>query len=347
MRHPRVFVARHLPGRALNYLAEHAEVDVWPDEMPPSSADLAARSAPCHGLLALLTDRVDAALLNGASDLLVVSNMATGFDNVDVGAASERLVLVTRTPGVLAGTTADFAFALILAAARRVVEGDRYTRKGRWTTWGPEVLLGYDVYGATLGIVGMGGIGVEVARRAKGFGMRIIYNSRTPKPEVEAEIGAEYRSLDEVLRQSDFLTLHTPLTPETKHLISANSLRKMKRTAVLVNTGRGGLVDQTALYEALRDGLIAGAALDVTDPEPMPPDDPLLRLDNVIVTPHVASASVATRSRMALLAAENLVRALNGEVPEHAVNPRSRTTGGRGCTDRSLDVTGNAVLFSG
>jgi glyoxylate reductase len=179
------------------------------------------------------------------------------FDNVDVPAASERLVR-SRTPGVLAGTTADFAFALILAAARRVVEGDRYTRKGRWTTWGPEVLLGYDVYGATLGIVGMGGIGVEVARRAKGFGMRIIYNSRTPKPEIEAEIGAEYRSLDEVLRQSDFLTLHTPLTPETKHLISANSLRTMKRTAVLVNTGRGGLSTRRPV-RSTRDG-IAGAA---------------------------------------------------------------------------------------
>lgn len=321
MTRPRIFVARHLPGRALEYLAEHADVDAWPDEMPPSSAELAERSASRHGLLALLTDRVEAALLDKAPELLVVSNMATGFDNVDVPAASQRLVLVTRTPGVLAETTADFTFALVLAAARRVVEGDRYTRQGRWTTWGPEVLLGYDVYGATLGIIGMGGIGVEVARRAKGFGMRIIYNSRTRKPEVEEETGAEFGSLDEVLRESDFLTIHTPLTAETAHLINAESLRTMKRTAILVNTGRGGLVDQAALYEALRDGVIAGAALDVTDPEPMPPDDPLLMLDNVIVTPHVASASVATRSRMAMLAAENMVRALNGEVPENTVNP--------------------------
>lgn len=338
MTRPRVFVARHLPGRALEYLAEHADVDIWPDEMPPSAADVAdvaARSVSCHGLLSLLTDRVDAALLDSAPDLLVVSNMATGFDNVDVPAASERLVLVTRTPGVLAETTADFTFALILAAARRVVEGDRFTREGRWKTWGPEVLLGQDIYGATLGIVGMGGIGSEVARRAKGFGMRIIYNSRTRKPEVEEETGAEFGSLDEVLRESDFLTIHAPLTPETKHLINADSLRTMKRTAILANTSRGGLVDQWALYEALRDGVIAGAALDVTDPEPMASDDPLLTLDNVIVTPHIASASVATRSRMAMLAAENMVRALNGEVPENTVNPEI-AVGWRARVRRSL-----------
>ncbi len=320
MRRPRIFVARGLPGRAMEFLAEQADVDVWPEEMPPSPEALAERAAGCDGALTLLTDRVDAALLDAAPGLLVVSNMATGFDNVDVAAASERGVLVTRTPGVLAETTADFAFALLMAAARRVVEGDRYTRAGRWKTWGPEVLLGQDVHGATLGIIGMGGIGTEVARRAKGFGMRIVYHSGTRKPMIEQETGAEFRTLEEVLREADFVTLHAPLTEDTRQMINAESLRVMKRTAVLVNTGRGGLVDQAALYEALRDGVIAGAALDVTDPEPMPPDDPLLTLENVIVTPHIASASVATRSRMALLAAENLVMSLRGEVPEHAVN---------------------------
>ena len=321
MKRPRVFVTRRPPGRALEYLAEHADARVWPGEMPPTAEELAAETAACDGLLSLLTDRVDEALLGRTPQLLVVSNMATGFDNVDVAAASERCVLVTRTPGVLAETTADFAFALLLAAARRVVEGDRYTREDRWKTWGPEVLLGQDVYGATLCIIGMGGVGSEVAKRARGFGMRILYNSRTRKPDIERETGAGFRPLQEVLRESDFLSLHTPLTPETRRLINAGSLRTMKPTAVLVNTGRGGLVDQRALYEALRDGVIAAAALDVTDPEPMPPDDPLLALDNVIVTPHIASASVATRSRMAMLAAENLVAALRGEVPEHTVNP--------------------------
>jgi len=310
-----------LPGRALEYLAEHADVDVWPGEMPPTGAELAWRAADCDGILSLLTERIDATLLDKTPYVLVVSNMATGFDNVDVAAANERNVLATRTPGVLAETTADFAFALILAAARRVVEGDRYTREGSWKTWGPETLLGQDVYGATLGIVGMGGIGMEVAKRAQGFGMRILYSSRRRKKEAEAQTGAKFVPLPRLLAESDIVTLHAPLTDETHQMINAESLGTMKTTAVLVNTARGGLVDQAALYEALRDGIIAYAALDVTDPEPMAPDDPLLALENVIVTPHIASASVATRSRMAMLAAENLVTALRGEVPEHTVNP--------------------------
>ena len=318
---PRVFVTRNLPGRAIEKLRETADVDVWPDEVPPSPDELRARSASCHALITLLTDRIDGALFDAATDLIVVSNMATGFDNIDVAAATAHNVLVTRTPGVLSETTADFAFTLLLAAARRVVEGDRYVRDGKWRTWGPETLLGHDVWGATLGIVGMGGIGTEVAKRASGFGMRILYTSRTPKPDVERELGAEMRPLDDLLRESDFVTLHAPLTDETRHLINADSLRLMKPSAVLVNSGRGPLVDQNALYEALRDGVIAYAALDVTDPEPMPSDDPLLTLPNVIVTPHIASASVATRSRMAIMAADNVLAALRGEVPEHAVNP--------------------------
>ena len=318
---PKVFVARELPGPASERLREKAEIEVWPGEMPPSPEELRQRVAGCDAVLSLLTDRIDEALLDAAPSLLVVSNMATGFDNVDVAAATKRNVLVTRTPGVLSETTADFAFALILAAARRVVEGDRYVRQGKWRTWCPQTLLGHDVYGATLGIVGMGGIGTEVAKRAKGFGMRILYTSRTRKPDVERDLGAEWRLLDDLLRESDLVTLHAPLTDETRQMINERTLRLMKPTAVLVNTGRGPLVDQKALHEALRDGLIAYAALDVTDPEPMPSDDPLLTLPNVIVTPHIASASVATRSRMALLAAENLLAGLRGEVPETRGEP--------------------------
>lgn len=318
---PRVFVTRRLPGRAVELLSAAAEAEVWPGELPPPPEELRSQAARCHGLLTLLTDRIDADLLAAAPGLLAVSNMATGFDNVDVGAASAHLVLVTRTPGVLSETTADFAFALLLAAARRVVEGDRYTRSGRWRTWGPETLLGQDVHGATLGIVGLGRIGAEVARRAKGFGMRVLYTSRERKPAAEQDLGVEWRQLDDLLQESDFVSLHTALTPETRGLINARTLALMKPTALLINTGRGPLVDQAALYAACRDGVIAGAALDVTDPEPIAPGDPLLTLENVIVTPHIASASVATRARMAEMAAQNLLAALRGEVPEQAVNP--------------------------
>lgn len=320
---PRVFVTRRLPGHALERLAEETQLEVWPEAFAPSREEFALKAHQSAGLLTLLTDRIDTALLDAAPKLLVISNMATGYDNVDVPAATERGVLVTRTPGVLSETTADFAFALILAAARRVVEGDRYVREGKWETWGPETLLGLDVYGATLGIVGLGGIGREVAKRARGFGMRLLYTGPSRKPDAERELGVSYRPLEDLLRESDFVTLHAPLKAETKHMINGDSLRLMKPTAVLVNTGRGPLVDQKALYEALRDGVIFTAALDVTDPEPIAMDDPLLTLSNAIITPHIASASVATRSRMALLAAENLLTALRGEMPPHAVNPEA------------------------
>ena len=320
MPRPRVYVTRHLPGGALDLLAQHADVQLWPGDLPPPPGELKRQAAASDALLTLLTDRIDATLLKQSSRLLVVSNMATGFDNIDIAAASRQAVLVTRTPGVLSETTADFAFTLILAAARRVVEANDYVRQGLWKTWGPETMLGHDAYGATLGIVGMGGIGQEVARRARGFGMRIVYNSRTQKPVLERRFHMAFLTLDQLLTESDFVTLHAPLTAETRHLIGRPQLALMKPAAVLVNTARGPLVDQAALFEALRAGRIAAAALDVADPEPMPAGDPLLTLPNVIVTPHIASASVATRSRMALLAAENLVQALQGSVPRHAVN---------------------------
>jgi glyoxylate reductase len=313
-------VTRHLPGGALDLLAEHAAVTLWEGELPPPREELARQAAGSDGLLTLLTDRIDFGILELAPRLLAISNMATGFDNIDLPAANSRRVLLTRTPGVLSETTAEFTIALMFAAARRIVEGDRRTRAGDWKTWGPEVLLGQDLAGALLGIVGMGGIGAEVARRARALGMQVVYQSRTRKPSLERRHHMEFLALHELLRRSDFVSLHAPLTAETRHLISSRSLRLMKPTAVLVNTARGGLVDQQALHAALAEGVIAAAALDVTEPEPMAPDDPLLSLPNVIVTPHIASASVATRSRMAMLAAKNLVEALSGRVPKHTVN---------------------------
>ncbi len=320
MARPRVFVTRHLPGGALDYLEEHCQVSLWQDDLPPPRDELIDRASGTHGLLCLLTDRVDDEVLAAAPDLVVVSNMATGFDNVNIDAARRRGVLVTRTRGVLSETTAEFTFALILAAARRVVEGDRYVRSGRWTTWGPEILLGRDLAGTTLGIVGMGGIGRALARLAYAFGMPIVYTSRAPKPALERRFRMTYLTLEELLKESDIVSLHASLTPETRHMIGRRELDLMKRTAILVNTARGPLVDQGALYAALAGDKIVAAALDVTDPEPIAPDDPLLSLSNVIIVPHIASASIATRSRMAMLAAENLVEALNGSVPKHTVN---------------------------
>ena len=317
---PTVFVTRRLPGGAIDLLHQHTDLRLWEEELPPPREALLRQAAACHGLLTLLTDRLDAELLAGAPNLVVVSNMATGFDNIDLAAASERSVLVTRTPGILSETVADFTFALLLAAARRIPEADRYVRAGRWKTWGPSILLGRDVYGATLGIVGMGGVGTEVAKRARGFGMRIVYHSRSRRPALERRYGMTYLPLNELLRQSDFVTLHVPLSAETRRLIGRRELRLMKETAILVNTGRGPLVDRAALYEALKSGQIAGAALDVTDPEPLSPDDPLLSLENLVIAPHIASASLATRAHMAMLAAENLLAALGGRIPKHAAN---------------------------
>ncbi len=320
MTKPIVFVTRRLPGGALDLLAQHTDLHVWEEELPPPHPELQRQAARCHGLVTLLTDRVDDELLEGAPRLVVVSNMATGFDNIDVAAASRQGVLVTRTPGVLSETVADFTFALLLAAARRITEAERYVRAGRWKTWGPSVLLGRDVFGATLGIVGLGGVGAEVARRARGFGMRIIYHDRVRKPTLERRYRLTFLPLHDLLRQSDFVTLHAALTPQTRGLIGKRELGLMKESAILINTGRGPLVDQKALYEALKSGRIASAALDVTDPEPISPDDPLLALDNVVVVPHIASASVATRGRMAMLAAENLLAALAGRMPKDTVD---------------------------
>jgi glyoxylate reductase len=318
---PRVYVTRRLPQPALDLLAQQAQVAVWPGDLPPPRAVLMKEVAEIDGLLALLTDRVDRTLLDAAPHLRVVSNYAVGYDNIDVAAATARGILITNTPGVLVETTADFALALMLAAARRVVESEQYVKAGRWRTWGPQTLLGRDLHSATLGIVGLGQIGRAVARRASGFGMRILYYSPNRKLDQEVEGGPAYAPLEQLLAESDVISLHCPLNDETYHLIDRDALELLKPDAILVNTARGPVIDTNALVEALRQKPII-AALDVTDPEPLPATHPLLSLPNAIVTPHVASATVQTRTRMALMAAANLLTALRGERPPFLVNPQ-------------------------
>jgi glyoxylate reductase len=326
---PHVFVTRRLPGTAVARLREQASVDLWEDELPPARQVLLKRARDADGLISLLTERIDAELLDACPRLRAVCNVAVGFDNIDVAAATQAGVYATNTPGVLTDTTADFAFALLMAAARRVVEGDRFTREGMWKTWDPGLLLGVDVHGATLGLVGVGQIGSAVARRARGFDMRVLYNDAVARPDLEQSLGLERTSLDALLREADFISLHVPLLPETHHLIGSRELALMKETAVLVNTSRGPVVDGAALYSALQSGRPAAAALDVTEQEPITAADPLLTLPNLIITPHIASGSFVTRARMADMAVDNLLTALAGATPPNCVNPavaaRART----------------------
>jgi glyoxylate reductase len=312
---PRVLVTRRIPEAGLSALRSVAEVDLWDDELPPPREVLLERVRGVDGLLSLLTDRVDGELLDAAGPgLKVVSNYAVGYDNIDVDACRARGVGVGNTPGVLTETTADLAFALLMAVARRLPESYDFVREDRWQTWGPLLLLGKDVHGATLGIVGFGRIGREMARRAQGFGMRTLYHDRIQAPaEVESELGATLVPLAELLAEADFVSLHTALTDETHHLIDAAALARMKEGAILINSSRGGVVDQAALAEALRSGHLFGAGLDVTDPEPMRAEDALLSLPNCLVVPHIASASERTRDRMAEKAAANLIAGLRGE----------------------------------
>ncbi len=318
---PKVYVTRLLPKEAMDKIHSFCEAKVWDGELPPPRPVLLENVTDIDGLLSLLTDKIDAELMSRAPKLKVISNCAVGFDNIDVQEATKRSIIVGNTPGVLTDTTADFAFALLMAAARRVVEGDKVVRAGKWKTWGPMILLGQDVHDATLGIIGMGRIGSAMARRAKGFGMKILYTDVARNKQAEDELGIEYIDIDTLLARSDFITLHTNLTSETHHLIGKKQFEKMKKTAVLVNTSRGPIVDNVALYDALRSGKISYAALDVTEPEPINADHPLLTLDNVIVVPHIASASVATRTKMGHMAADNLIAGLKGEMSPNPVNP--------------------------
>ncbi|MFL5770701.1 MAG: 2-hydroxyacid dehydrogenase [Chloroflexota bacterium] len=320
---PRVFVARRLPDEGIQPIEAIADTTVWPDELPPPRAALLEAVAGCDAVLTLLTDRVDDEFLDAAGPgLKVVSNYAVGFDNVDVPACTARGIPVGNTPGVLTDTTADLAFALMLAAGRRLPEGDRYVRDGRWKTWGPLLLLGSDINGATLGIVGFGRIGQAVARRAVGFGMRILYHDvQRAAAAAETAYDARFVRLEELLAEADFVSLHVNLTPETHGLIDAEKLGWMKPSAVLVNTSRGPVVDHLALADALRENRIFAAGLDVTDPEPIPADHPLVGLDNCLIVPHIASASRATRAKMAEMAAANVLAGLRGEPLPTPVNP--------------------------
>lgn len=317
----RVYITRPLAEEAMAQVRAVAEVDGWPEpEVAVPREELLRGVAEADGLLCLLTDRVDAELMAAAPRLRVISNCAVGYDNIDVSAATARGILVCNTPGVLTETTADLAWALLMAAARRLGEAERYLRAGRWRSWSPQLMLGQDLHGATLGIVGLGRIGQAVARRARGFGMRILYADPEARLEVEQELGAVRLPLEQLLREADFVSLHTPLTEATRHLIGATELALMKPTAVLVNTARGPVVDEQALAEALRAGRLFAAGLDVFAEEPLPADSPLLGLENVVLLPHIGSASVATRTLMARMAAENLVAGLAGRRPAHLVN---------------------------
>ena len=313
----RVVVTRSLPGGALDRLRDVADVEVWPARLPPSPAELRSLAAGAIGLVTMLTDRVDAELLDACPDLRIVANVAVGYDNLDVAELTRRGIPAGNTPGVLTGSTADLAWALILAASRRLPEGAAAVKAGEWVTWEPDWLLGVDVAGATLGIVGYGRIGAAVARRAAGFDMEVLACSRTPK----AVEGVAFVPLDELLRRSDVVSLHCALTDETRGLIGRDELRAMKPTAVLVNTARGPVVDQWALARALRTGEIFAAGLDVVDREPIPADDELLSLPNCLVLPHVGSATVATRAKMADMAVDNVLAVLAGDPPPTCINP--------------------------
>jgi glyoxylate reductase len=346
--HRRVFVTRPVADIALRRLAEHARVDLWDDDAPPPHDELVVHLRDCDAVLSMISDRLDARTIAAAPRLVAISNLAVGVDNIDLTAATKASVAVGHTPGVLSETTADLAFALMLAAARRVAEGDRFVRAGRWRMWTPRLMLGRDVWGATLGVIGWGAIGQAVARRAAGFGMRVLYAahnstssaSAVSKSAVTAKAkahaftqgqlasarattlgGAECVELGQLLATADFISINVPLTTQTRRMIGPRELAAMKRGAILVNTARGPVVDQAALSEALRSGHLGGAGLDVTESEPIEADDPLLKLPNVVITPHIGSASHATRHRMAELAVDNILDVFAGRLPRHCANP--------------------------
>jgi len=319
---PKVFVTRRIPDAGLKLIQEATAAEVWTDQLPPPAAVLRQKVADCDGLVSLLTDTIDAGFLDKAPRLKVISNFAVGFNNIDVNACTERGVCVGNTPGVLTDATADMAFALLIAAARRIVEGHQYTLAGKWKTWEPLGHLGQDLAGRTLGVVGMGRIGYALAKRCRGgWDMQVLYHDVYRNEKAEQEFGAKHVDLDTLLRDSDFVSLHTDLNEKTRGLINAEQLRKMKKSAVLINTARGPLVDSKALAAALRDGTIFAAGLDVTDPEPIAAGDPLLKLPNVVIAPHIASATVETRDQMAEICARNLIAGLRGEPLPAWVNP--------------------------
>jgi glyoxylate reductase len=319
---PKVFVSRRIPAAGLDLIREHCDADIWPGDLPPPPETLRARIADCRGLVSLLTDRIDGSLLDSAPHLRVVSNYAVGFNNIDIPAATTRGVAVGNTPGVLTDATADMAFTLLIAAARRLVDACDYGRGGHWKTWEPLGHLGQDLAGRTLGVVGMGRIGFALARRCRfGWDMQVLYHDVQPNAKADQELGARLVDLDTLLAQSDFLSVHTDLNEKTRGMFNAARFRQMKPSAVFVNTARGPVVVEADLIQALRSGTIFAAGLDVTDPEPPPADSPLWRVPNLIVAPHIASATVGTRNAMADICARNLLAGLAGEPLPAWVNP--------------------------
>lgn len=318
---PKVYITRDLPERGLKKIKEHFDAEVWPEYAPPPKKVIVDKVATVDALVSLLSDKIDPEVFKAAPKLKIVSQLAVGFDNIDIAEATRRGIYVTNTPEVLTDTTADFAWALLMAIARRVAEADKYVRTGKWKVgWHPAMLSGRDIYGATIGIIGAGRIGYAVAKRAKGFDMRVLFYDVIPRPEMEKDFGAKKVDLDTLLRESDFVSVHVPLMKETHHLVNAQKLSLMKKTAYLINNSRGPVVDEKALYEALRKEQIAGAGLDVFEQEPTPVDNPLLKLDNVVVAPHISSASLETRAKMSEMVAENLVAFFEGKRPPNLVN---------------------------
>jgi glyoxylate reductase len=319
---PKVFVTRILPAAGLERIKEATDADIWTDPLPPPTEVLRQKVAGCDGLVSLLTDRIDGPLLDLAPRLKVISNFAVGFNNIDIPAATARGIAVGNTPGVLTDATADMAFCLLIGAARRLVEGHQYTLSGAWKTWEPLGHLGQDLAGRTIGVVGLGRIGYGLARRCRfGWDMRVLYHDVYQNTAAEKELRAQRVDLDTLLAQSDFVSLHADLNDQTRRMMGAEQFRKMKRTAILINTARGPLVDQQALADALRSGTIFAAGLDVTDPEPPSMNDPLLKLPNCVIAPHIASATVQTRNAMAEICANNLLAGLSGQPLPAWVNP--------------------------
>jgi glyoxylate reductase len=318
---PKIYITRKVPDLVVDKLKEVCEVTMWEQEEIPVPRDILEKEIQdVDGLFCLLTESIDQPLLNQATKLKIISNMAVGYNNIDVSAATEKGIMVTNTPGVLTETTADLTFALLMATARRIVESSNYLRAGKWKTWSPMQLTGQDIYGATLGIVGLGRIGEALAKRARGFDMNILYHNRSRKVEAEEQLGIQYVDKKTLLRVSDFVCVLTPYTPETRNFIDKAELSLMKPTAILINTARGGIVNEDALLHALKDGDIWAAGLDVFEEEPIRIDHPLLELPNVISLPHIGSASKNTRLKMALIAAENLAKGILGEIPKNLVN---------------------------
>jgi glyoxylate reductase len=320
----KVFVTRAIDPAALMRLTAAAQVFIWDEEMPPSASVLRSALADADAVLSMVTDKIDAHMIASAPRLRVISNLAVGVDNIDVEAATRAGIAVGHTPGVLTDATADLAFGLLMTTARRIAEADRHVRAGKWRTWGPMTMLGRDVHSSTLGLIGFGAIGQAMARRAMGFGMRVLYlkhRSGKRRPMSDARVaGATGVSLHRLLTQSDYVSIHVPLTPKTRRMIGAREFALMKPGAILINTSRGAVVDQAAMLAALKSGRLAGAGLDVTDPEPIARLDPLLRLNNVVITPHIGSASIAARASMAAIAVDNILEVFAGRVPRRCAN---------------------------